>query len=238
MSKVKPWLPNATPMIIGGVGFEVDLLGWTKIEGVLGKSLDQSEREQLTQIVSDYVALRAVERNPPLVADAHTQVEAVKKSAIALRDALKEVLKDGDVSERVALLFGFALREVQTEDRRAGTASPSAFIDEMEVQSDRLVRAAERVSKKLDGGPLGPAVQKTAPDYAWQWLIRALDNLADQCGLSKSVRGDVSSSGRTSPYVNFVLAVEEIFPQEYRQYTFSLGGLSKAISDARKTGAA
>ena len=144
-------------MLAGGVGFEFEPARWITIENTIRealnnldietarrRALDLSSREELAEICSNYVALRQVELDPPLASDALAQVNAVENAASALQAALQVLLDADGVAYRVQRLFGFALREVQTQDLRHGIKRRLVFLDDMAGDAEVLTRAAIR----------------------------------------------------------------------------------------------
>jgi len=233
MSKPKPWLPNATPLVAGGSGFEPTAADWINIESVLGRPLDERSRSELTRIGAIYLGLRQVELDPPLASDAYAHLNAVEKAAAALHAAMQDLMRDeGLAVRRVAQLFDYSLAELFYEKQ---AASEFASLGRLEPAPRILGKAAGRVRGKLEGNsPIHgaePEIATTVPTFAWDSLVAALAAFAEKHGMEASARKD----DETSPFVKLVSAVQAVFPLQFKKTTQSSSALSLAISTALRT---
>jgi hypothetical protein len=244
VSRQRPWLPAATPIMIGGWPFEFTPEDWVAIEQVFGRPLDDTERESLAEITGEYVALRDVELNLPLADDAFALLDRVEHAAGALYDALWPLVFHDGGPARILQLFGSALRELDF----AGHQNLSAIeplesfcgFEAMLTSAGHLVRGSERVREKLTSprplndidGRLIVEVEVNAPNpMAWHKLIWSLAEFAAARDIRVSARGDYE---KASPFVVLALAIEVALPERIRRGASTNEAFARAVSNALK----
>lgn len=240
MSKPKPWLPNATAMLAGVHPFTATDAQWASIELALGAALGVSEREQLAEIVAWYIAMRAVELNPPLAADAFKLLNDLEKAATAMDRALGALLDGSDnVAYRVKQLLDFQLRTICRTDGEPVALGAVYFVS---PAPGMLLRAAAQVRKIMNEeprlrGPNGESLREVRtenPNYAWNTFISRLMDFAEDRDMKISSRKDSDALGKISPFTKFVSVIQDAIPREYRKGSASPGALSEHIQSVIK----
>jgi hypothetical protein len=192
---------------------------WLLLEKALGHKLAETQRDEISKLVADYLMFEGMERAAPFQSDEQAWLTELAAAAAKLHRVL-------------------VIRPMHEQAARQGLV-------EVEIMFARITRDAfgpTGLSLENVACFLGPAIDAVArrdgPEgiiegERWCHLVAGLAVKFNQWGLPTGIRKDSDKrvSG-DSPFVEFFAALQSVFPEESRRHQHSSVALAKAMSDA------
>ena len=192
---------------------------WLVLEKALGRELAETQRDEISKLVADYLMFEGMERAAPFRSDQQAWIKELAAAAAELHRVL-------------------VIRPMQEEAARQGLA-------EVEIMFATIARDAfgstglslENVACFL-GSAIDAVARRDGSEglIEGEWWCRLVAGLAakfKQWGLPTGIRKDSDKrvSG-DSPFVAFFAALQSVFPEESRRHQHSSVALAKAMSGA------
>jgi hypothetical protein len=192
---------------------------WLLLEKALGHKLADTQRDEISMLVADYLMFEGMERAAPFQSDEQAWLTKLAAAAAELHRVL-------------------VIRPMHEQAARQGLV-------EVEIMFARIIRDAfgsTGLSLENVACFLGPAIDAVARRDAaegiiegerWRHLVAGLAMKFKQWGLPTGIRkdSDKRASG-DSPFVAFFAALQSVFPEESRRHQHSSVALAKAMSNA------
>ena len=195
---------------------------WGLLEKALGHELAETQREQISKLVADYLMFEGMERAAPFQGDQ----QAWLKELAAAAAELHRVLVIRPMQEQAARQ---GLAEVETmfaTITRDALGSTGLSLENVACpRKCCLFRPAINAAARRDG-PEG-----MIEGERWRHLVAGLAMKFKQSGLPPGIRkdSDTRASGDL-PFVAFFAALQSVFPEESRRHHHSSVALAKAMS--------
>lgn len=183
-----------------------------RLEWALGAKFGAADRERLVEVIDNYFAKVALERDAPRAYDVELYLNKLVKSGNAF---LNLIYRGGNPAIAHARII--IDRELV---RQPKLANLHKTLDSLEV----LVSAIRRVLNQAQHHPT------VIDGNAWRNLIQ---DLTAFCRERKFRTGAAKDGLTSSPFVNFLAELQLMFPADHRHHS-GRAALSKAISDARR----
>jgi hypothetical protein len=201
--------------------FKIFPADWSRIESGYERQLTHTMRAQLLDATRRFLYLEAFERRSEPLAKTKKAIEAWKKAAADLRNALT-VAPEGSDASRYAI---FLLEEEFRANKRDG-------IDALISEVVWLEICCALVQRRLEA-------QKPHQSEWVRWIQR-LAGIMNDNAWSVSVRKDAGNKSRSdiqSPFVIFVGELQRCLPSECKRPTHSDSALADAIGKVVHVGA-
>ena len=192
---------------------------WLLLEKALGHELAETQREEISKLVADYLMFEGMERAAPFQSDQQSWLRELAAAAAELRRVL-------------------VVRPMQEQAARQGLAE----VETMFAKITRDAFGSTGLSLENVACFLGPAIDAAArrdgPEgiiegERWRHLVAGLAMKFKRWGLPTGIRkdSDKRASG-DSPFVAFFKELQSAFPEESRRHQHSSVALAKAMSSA------
>lgn len=212
----------------------------------LGGALTKQQEAALVEICDRYLALADVEAQAPTVQAAISELDDLLSKSRSLMGALG--FNDPQDASRNEALGQIKSSLDETFRHMAANARDDAShrargglcsTDELWRSLVFFGEAALQVRRELTGEQLraySEAAEGTAmqDSTAWPLFVRDLEAFYKSLGRKASAQNDYGEQAKTSPFVLFVEAVQNVLPA-YKRPSNSLGALSQAINRARRS---
>ena len=192
---------------------------WLLLEEALGHELAETQRDEISKLVADYLTFEGMERAAPFQNDQQAWLTELAAAAAELH----RVLVVRPMHEQAARQ---GLAEVETIFAMIARDAFGSTGLSLENVACFLRPAIDAVGRR--DGPEG-----IIEGERWRHLVAGLVMKFKQWGLPTGIRkdSDKRASG-DSPFVTFFAALQSFFPEESRRHQHSSVALAKAMSNA------
>ena len=192
---------------------------WLVLEKALGQELAETQREEISKLVADYLMFEGMERAAPFVRDEQNWLHDLRACASELRRMLVTRRTQNPPRARDSL-----------RSRSNLPRSLAPFLDRPPISLGDVASILEPVIDAVISRERPPGIIE---GERWCQLVAGLAMKFKQWGLPTGIRkdSDKRASG-DSPFVTFFKELQATFPEESRRSHQSSVALAQAMSAA------